>query len=774
MMRNKVMSAAELRWTPRIYFQRLFQYFFSILLIPCIMFMFADHLEAKDPEKGAVEKTTGHSNAEGKLHPVGLQLAWLHQFQFAGYYAAVEKGFYRDAGFKVTITEGRPGIRPVEEVVSGRANYAVGRASILLHRLHGKPVVVLASIFQHSANIFLARRESGIHTPHDMIGRRVMMLKGDDAAEYMAMFSKEGISLEQISIIPSSFDVDDLIKGKTDVFNAYSTNEPYYLETQKIPMSIIDPKTYGIDFYGDCLFTSEQELKERPDQVKAFREASLHGWQYAMAHSDEIIDLILTTYGAKKTREHLIFEALAIRKLMLPDLIQIGHMNPGRWRHIADTYVDLGMADSDYFLKGFIYDPNPRPDYTWIRWTFGVTVFLCLLIGLSSIVLFIFNRRLEAEVRQRKLAQQTLIESEQKAKQYLNIAGVIILAIDTDGNISLINERGLKVLGYRREELLGKNWFRTCLPDRLQEEVVDIYRQLMTGETKPVEYYENQIRRKNGEERIIAWHNAFLRNSSGEITGTLSSGEDITERKQVEKKLHRSNRALKTFSECNQAVVRAREEPHLLHEICRIIVDIGGYRLAWVGFAKQDEAKTVRPVAQAGYEEGYLDTLNITWVDIERGQGPTGTAIRTCKPCVVKDILTDPNYMPWRSEASNRGYESAIALPLISNDKAFGTLNIYAEEPDAFDSEEIKLLMELADDLAYGIMSLRTQAERKRAEKELEKHREHLEELVKERTSELKEKNAELERMNEVFTGREFRIKELRDRVKELELKIED
>ena len=242
----------------------------------------------------------------------------------------------------------------------------------------------------------------------------------------------------------------------------------------------------------------------------------------------------------------------------------------------------------------------------------------------------------------------------------------------------------------------------------------------------------------------------------------------------MEKELRRANRALKTFSECNQAVVRAREEPHLLHEICRIIVDIGGYRLAWVGFARQDEAKTVQPVAQAGYEEGYLDKLNITWADTEQGRGPTGTAIRAGKPIVVKNILNDPNYMPWRAEASKRGYESAIALPLISDDQAFGTLNIYAEEPDAFDAEEIKLLMELTDDLAYGIIALRTLSAHKQAEEELKKHRERLEELVKDRTTELKKKVAELERMNDLFVGRELRIKKLRDRVKELELKIDN
>ena len=160
-----------------------------------------------------------------------------------------------------------------------------------------------------------------------------------------------------------------------------------------------------------------------------------------------------------------------------------------------------------------------------------------------------FFKKIKITVWQSKQAQSTLTESEQKAKQYLDIAGVIILALDEDGNITLINERGLKVLGYQREELLGKNWFKTCLPDKFREKVADVYRQLMRGEIKPVKYYENQIQKKGGEKRIISWHNAVFRNSSGEITGTLSSGEDITERKQAEEALRKSEEKYRSIFE---------------------------------------------------------------------------------------------------------------------------------------------------------------------------------------------------------------------------------
>jgi signal transduction histidine kinase len=196
--------------------------------------------------------------------------------------------------------------------------------------------------------------------------------------------------------------------------------------------------------------------------------------------------------------------------------------------------------------------------------------------------------------------------------------------------------------------------------------------------------------------------------------------------KRMENALQRSNRAFRMLSECNQAVVRIESEWDLLHQICRDVVEVGGYRLAWVGFAEQDEAKTVRPVAQRGFEDGYLDTLNITWADTERGRGPTGTAIRTKKPSIAKNIMTDPRFAPWRAAATKRGYTSSVALPLIAEGRVFGALNIYAGEPDAFDADELNLLSNLANDLSYGITALRARADIKRSREQLEAERQRL------------------------------------------------
>ncbi len=157
-------------------------------------------------------------------------------------------------------------------------------------------------------------------------------------------------------------------------------------------------------------------------------------------------------------------------------------------------------------------------------------------------------------------------------------------------------------------------------------------------------------------------------------------------------------------------------------EVCQIIVRDCGHALVWIGYAEQDEAKRVRPAAYAGFEEGYLETLNITWADTERGRGPTGAAIRTGKPCHCKDMRTDPRFAPWREQALKRGYASSLVLPLMANGRAFGAITIYSGRVDAFSEDEVKLLSDLADDLAYGIGALRLRAEHARAEEELRRN----------------------------------------------------
>ena len=202
--------------------------------------------------------------------------------------------------------------------------------------------------------------------------------------------------------------------------------------------------------------------------------------------------------------------------------------------------------------------------------------------------------------------------------------------------------------------------------------------------------------------------------------------DDISDIKRAEEQLKKLNQTLKALSNSNQAILHATDEPAFLKEVCRVITTDCGHAMVWIGVAENDERKTVRPVAYSGFEQGYLETLRVTWDESERGRGPTGTAIRTGRPSMCRNMLTDPEFAPWRDEAVKRGYASSLVIPLKEQDKAWGAITIYSREPDAFTEGEVELLTELAGDLEFGIQTLRLRAAHARAEEALRESEELL------------------------------------------------
>jgi ABC-type nitrate/sulfonate/bicarbonate transport system substrate-binding protein/two-component sensor histidine kinase len=343
---------------------------------------------------------------------VTLQLNWLHQFEFAGYYAALHKGFYQDAGLVVTVKEGSPNISPIDEVSQGRADFGVSSSGLVKSFLEGKPVLVLAPIFQHSPEVLLSLGSS-IKTPSDVAKAGAIGLQpGDESLDLKAMFLNEGITLDKLNINTQANGLDDLLAGKIVAMNAFLSNEPFYLQQRKIAYSVIDPNQYGMDFYNGVLFTSQAALKDHPEVVAAFRNATLKGWEYALAHQDEIIELILSRYNTQaKSREYLAFEAKTLEKLIGSDVIHMGHSNASRWKLIVDTYAKFGIIKFDYSLDGFLYDPNPPPpDLTWLYQLLALVLLASSVLSVVALYIHRLNRRL---LLANKVEQQTLLERHQ-------------------------------------------------------------------------------------------------------------------------------------------------------------------------------------------------------------------------------------------------------------------------------------------------------------------------------------------------------------------------
>lgn len=333
-----------------------------------------------------------------------------------------------------------------------------------------------------------------------------------------------------------------------------------------------------------------------------------------------------------------------------------------------------------------------------------------------------FNEMLNVRLK----AEAALRASEAKLSEALNIARLGHWEYEVASDEFIFNDQYYSLHGTTAERMGG---YRMHAADFARQLVYaddapmlaeHIRRALNAGVPDQFVQTEARIVCADGEVRWVQVRYRIEKDGQGVTTRLVGANLDITERKQAEQTQKRLNRALKLLSDCNMALVHATEEARLLTEICRLVVEQGGYRMAWVGFAEHDADKHIRVVAQYGDERDYLGALKISWADTEEGQGPTGTAIRTGKTDINQDYLTSPRMALWREPALVRGYRSSIALPLAGKKHVLGALTIYSPDTDAFSPEEVTLLEELANDLAYGIETLRTRVEHAAAEKQLE------------------------------------------------------
>lgn len=383
------------------------------------------------------------------------------------------------------------------------------------------------------------------------------------------------------------------------------------------------------------------------------------------------------------------------------------------WRFLLMIILGILVAQiaSTYILSNFSH----------FSYAVQTLIESCVIVVVVFPLVYYFSLLpLVNQFEKRKRAEHALRKSEERfIKAFHFSPAALSITRVSDGSFIDVNESFLQIYGSTRTELIGRTSLELGMFEDpnvrglLKERTIERQTLFLDG----VRNYEFEARMKSGEVRTI-----LISTEGIELDGTpciLSSISDITESKRAEKHLHRLNRALSVLNKCNQILVHADDETALIQKMCDILVDVGEYRMAWVGYAEPDGGKSVRPVAQAGDADGYVNSAQISWANNERGRGPTGRAIRERVAQVNHNTSSELNMEPWRAAALSRGYRSSIALPLIDQGLAFGALTIYSTFQDAFDSDEVQLLTELANDLSFGITTLRLRVEHERAQEQI-------------------------------------------------------
>ena len=465
-----------------------------------------------------------------------------HRFQYAGYYAAAAKGFYADEGLNVEWVVPQNGGHPLEAVLKGRAEYGVASADIAKARAEGAPVVALAAIFQHSTLGLMSRRDRNLAYLPDYAGKTI--LAGEDGrAEILAAFAKAGVDPAAIRFAPAGKGVDAVIDGTAEASVGSIASQPVEMRLRGVEPRTIQPIEHGIDFYGETLFTTEEEIDRHPERAEGMRRACLKGWEYALENVDEAIETILAMPGATEggaTRDALRAEAKLVAGAMQSKLVEIGHMNPARWDRIAETYAELGLAPREGKLEGFVHAAPTFGAYGAIAKGIG---FLLVAVALMLVVGGYWNHKLRGAVRKKteELRRSKEAAEENEARfRALHNASFGGIAIHDKGIILDCNRGLTELTGYSFEELIGMDGLLLIAEtkrDWVREHIAARYE-------KP---YEAIGLRKNGEEYP-------LRLEAREIPyrgkrARVVEFRDLTEQKRAEEAQREAEARLTTLSD---------------------------------------------------------------------------------------------------------------------------------------------------------------------------------------------------------------------------------
>lgn len=289
----------------------------------------------------------------GSSQKISVQLEWRHQFEFAGFYAAIEKGYYKDIGLDVELREYVDGIDISDEVIAKRAAFGVSSSSLILDKLQDKPVVLIASYFKQNALAFAVRPD--ITSVEQLRGKKIMALPYEiDHTSIGVLLKEGGLKRGDYTLVTHDFSIDKFRSGEVDAMSIFISNQPYFLNKEGIKYKILNPADFGIYSYDVELFTSEELAKSNPEMVEKFAAATNRGWEYAFKHKKEIIDLIYDKYSKVKSKESLLYEAEVVERLFKTNIFKTGAVVPELIKLNAQMYAKLGLVKDGFELQDIL------------------------------------------------------------------------------------------------------------------------------------------------------------------------------------------------------------------------------------------------------------------------------------------------------------------------------------------------------------------------------------------------------------------------------------
>lgn len=466
---------------------------------------------------------------EKELKKIVLKLKWDHKFQFAGYYAAKEKGFYEAKGLDVEIQEIKGNENPVEAVVAGKAQFGIGGSDLIIEKASGKNIIILSSIFQHSHLGFVAKKDSGIENIHQIKDKKIAM--SSHSKELLVYLYNEGIDINELSISPKPLVEDGYVLDEFDMSSYSLLDSTYGFDKRGIDTVFFSPKSSGMDFYGDSIFTSEYFFKRNIPLVEDFVEASIEGWDYALRNKEEMVDIIYKKYSAKRNRIQLMNEAIEVDKVIMPQIVKIGYTNKGRWDFIAKEYKNAGLIKEDIDIDKFIFKQNIEVEVKNVFLvSLGFIIFLISILIVNRIIIG-YNKKLKKEMKEKNILLDLITRSEGELREFLTIIEHIPISVvitDINGKINYGNKAVFDASGYTKEELLGKN------PSIFKSgfHTDDFYKEMWNTISSGNEWHgEFRNMKKNGE---VYWERTIIipvKNEEGIIYSYLAIKEDISDKK---------------------------------------------------------------------------------------------------------------------------------------------------------------------------------------------------------------------------------------------------